>query len=134
VKRRIISSMRAIRYIVLLLALAQGCWLALDGARALVVGDYFTPPSGQLGPWTYIVASLGLAPRSLLMKSLYFGCGLFWLAAFLMFALRVSFARVLLIVAAIATLWYIPLGTVSSLLVIILLVWARRPSESQSFI
>lgn len=117
------------RYIVLALALVQGCWLTLDGGRALTVGDYFTPRSGvhagQLGPWAGVASSFGVAPRGLLMKSLYFGDGLLWLSAFLAMALRQSRGRWLTIVAAVATLWFVPFGTLSSAIVIVLLLFGR---------
>jgi hypothetical protein len=51
------------KWIVLTLTLLLGSWLLLDGIRAIVVGDYFTPNNGphagQLGPWSKIVSNLG---------------------------------------------------------------------------
>jgi hypothetical protein len=46
------------RGIILVLALLEGGWSAFDGGRALVVGDYVTPHSGdlagQLGQWAQV--------------------------------------------------------------------------------
>ncbi len=51
-------------WVVAALALIEGGWLAFDGGRALIVGDYVTPSSGpsagQLGPWSKVVSALGI--------------------------------------------------------------------------
>ena len=39
--------MKALAWIIVALGLMQGGWLAFDGSRALIVGDYVTPSSGQ---------------------------------------------------------------------------------------
>ena len=108
------------RYIVLLLAFAQGCWLTIDGGRALIVGSYFTPASGKLGSWADLISTAGIAPGSIGMKSFYFACGLLWLAAFVGLVLRRAVSRWLAIIAGVATLWYIPFGTLIGIVVIIL--------------
>lgn len=41
--------MHGLGWVVLVMALVEGGWLAFDGGRALVVGDYVTAQSGQLG-------------------------------------------------------------------------------------
>ena len=59
---------------ILLAAVAQATWMVVDGSRALLLGDYFTPSgTGRLGPWTYVVRAVGIAPRSTLMKLLFVG-------------------------------------------------------------
>lgn len=113
-------------WIVLLLAFVEGGWLAFDGARALVVGDYVTPRSGpyagQLGPWSKLVSAVGIAPRSTLMKSIHVALGSAWLAVMICFALRLPWAWTGMLVCAIAGLWYLPFGTLLSVVQIVLLV------------
>lgn len=50
--------------VVLVLAFIEAGWMAFDGGRALVVGDYVTPRSGQyagqLGPWAKVVSTVGI--------------------------------------------------------------------------
>ena len=57
--------------IVILVAFTAG-WMLFDGTRALIVGDYVTPASGeyagQLGPWSNLVKADGIEPLSTLMK------------------------------------------------------------------
>ena len=113
-------------WIVLLLAFVEGGWMAFDGGRALVVGDYVTPKSGQyagqLGPWSKAVSAVGIEPRSTLMKSNFLIFGLAWIAMMVCFALGLSWAWWGMLVCAIAGVWYLPFGTLLSLIQIVLLL------------
>jgi hypothetical protein len=115
------------------LALFEGGWLTFDGARALVVGDYVTPKSGeyagQLGPWAKLVSAAGIDPRSTLMKSIHLGLGLVWLAVGTCFALGLPWARMAMLVCAVLSLWYLPFGTLIGIVQIVLLLLPalRRP-------
>jgi len=55
-------------WVVIVLALVEAGWLAFDGTRALVVGDFLTPTSGthagQLGPWSKVVAAEHAPPSA----------------------------------------------------------------------
>ncbi len=117
--------MHWLRRLVLLLALLEGGWLAFDGGRALIVGDYVTPNSGtyagQLGPWSKLVSAVGIDPRSTLMKSIHLGLGSAWLVVIVCFALRLPWAWWGMLVCAVASLWYLPFGTLLSVIQIILL-------------
>jgi hypothetical protein len=118
--------MSRLSWIVLVLALLEAGWLAFDGGRALLVGDYVTPRSGeyagQLGPWSRVVSAVGIEPRSTLMKSIHLGLGLVWLAVAICFALRVPWTRPAMLVCAVLGLWYLPFGTILSLVQIVLLL------------
>lgn len=129
------SRSRPISRIVLLLALLEGGWLAFDGAHAFITGDYVTPGSGpyahQLGPWSQLVSSLGIPPRSALMKSIHLGLGLGWLGVAASYAGGFSWARKGMLVCALLGLWYLPFGTLASLLqIILLLVLGRSEAEN----
>lgn len=112
--------------LIVLLALLTGGWLAFDGAHALVTGDYVTPSSGrfagQLGPWSRLVAVAGLEPRSTLMKLVHLGLGIAWLAAIVGFALRRRGAWTAMLACAVLGLWYLPFGTLLSVIQIVLLL------------
>jgi len=127
--------MHAVRGIVLVLAVLEGGWLAFDGGRALVVGDYVTPRSGQyagqLGPWAKVVASVGIEPRSTLMKSIHLVLGVAWLGVAVCFALGQPWARTGMLVCAALGLWYLPFGTLLSVVqIVLLLLPALRGSGS----
>lgn len=112
--------------IVVVLALFEGGWLTFDGARALVVGDYVTPRSGpyagQLGPWVKVVSAVGIEPRSTLMKTIHLTLGLAWLGVGACFWLGLPWARTGILACAVLGLWYLPFGTLLSLIQIALLL------------
>ncbi len=91
--------------------------MMFDGTLALVRGSYVAP-GGQLGPWQYVVSALGIAPLSLGMKIAFVVLG----AAYILSAAAYAFYRPLgglyLVAVAILTLWYLPLGTLLSLIVL----------------
>jgi hypothetical protein len=115
-----------LKWAIVALSFFEAGWMVFDGARALMVGDYVTPSTGehagQLGPWTGIVESLGLEPRSTLMKLVFVVYGAAWLAVVACFALDHRWARGAMLVAAVGSLWYLWVGTVTSAIVIVLLL------------
>lgn len=112
-------------WVVVALALIEGGWLAFDGGRALVMGDYVTPKSGpyagQLGPWAKVVSAVGIEPRSTLMKSTHLVLGLTWLGIMAGFVLRLSWAWLGMVLCAVLGLWYLPFGTLLSVIQVVLL-------------
>ena len=118
--------MPALKWIVLALALFQGAWLTFDGTRAFVVGDYITPKSGpragQLGPWSRVVSALGIDPRGALMKGVHVCLGIAWLVAVVLLLVRPEIGRWFLFGCGVATLWYLPIGTVVSVIVLVMVL------------
>jgi hypothetical protein len=114
--------MSGIRWVIIVLAFISAGWLAFDGAHALVTGDYVTPRSGphagQLGPWSKLFTAMGLDPRSLFIRWLHLFIGTAWLGAIGSFACRVRRAWGAMVLCAVAGLWYLPFGTLISLIVI----------------
>lgn len=111
--------MKKLAWLVIMMALIEGGWLAYDGARALILGDYVTPSSGeyagQLGPWTNLVTAIGIEPRSTLMKSIHLGLGLAFLTAIYRYARGWRGGWRNMLACAILGLWYLPFGTLLSL-------------------
>jgi len=126
--------MHTLKWIVLVLALFQGGWLVFDGGRALIVGDYVTPTSGpragQLGPWSRIVSALGFEPRSTFVKCLHIVLGITWLVALIVFIMRPALGWWIIFGCAAASLWYLPVGTVMSVVIIALLLTPQIRSVS----
>ncbi len=113
-------------WIVIVLTMLTGGWMAFDGTRALALGDYVTASSGayarQLGPWSKLVEAVGIEPRSTLMKSIFVVYGLATLVIALCFALGQPWAWWGLLAAAVLGLWYLPIGTATNLVTLILLL------------
>ncbi len=123
-------------WIVVLFAFIEGGWLAYDGGHALVTGEYVTPSSGeyagQLGPWSKLVSAVGIDPRSTLMKSIHLILGLVWVAMIVPFIFRVPWAWRGMFICAVAGLWYLPFGTLLSVIQIVLLL--LRPVRASASI
>jgi hypothetical protein len=113
------------RWIIVLLGLVTGGYMLFDGARALIIGDYITPSSGehagQLGPWSKVVAAIGIEPRSTAMKVAFMVFGTTWLTLVLAFLFKADWSWLGLLLVACATLWYLPVGTIAAVLVAALL-------------
>lgn len=118
------------KIVITLIALVLGGWLTFDGVRAFATGDYVTARTGdragQLGPWSKVVSAIGLDPRGTFMKSFHVGLGCTWLVALLVFWFQPGLGRCALAASAVASLWYLPLGTVLSLIEIGLLIVVSR--------
>jgi hypothetical protein len=108
------------------LMLLNGAWMAFDGGRALVVGDYVTPRSGayagQLGPWAKLLSAIGLEPRSTAVKLGFVVLGAASVLACAGHFLGVPGARRALPVLAALVLWYLPFGTAIGALVLLALL------------
>jgi len=100
--------------------------MVVDGLHALATGSYIgTGAHGELGPWSVLVRSVGLAPTSHVVRVAFVVVGLAYLVAVAGYAAHRVGARRALAVLAIATLWYLPFGTLCSLLLLIGL-WTER--------
>jgi hypothetical protein len=106
------------RWVVAALLAVVGSWMTFDGSRALIVGDYITPSSGEysgeLGPWSRVVENVGIPARSTGMKLVFIVIGLLHLAAAasLLFSTE-SEAHWIVVAAGVAGLWYLPFGTIA---------------------
>lgn len=125
-----------IKRIIIVLALLQAFWMTFDGTRALIIGDYITPKSGpntgRLGPWAGLVTSLGIDPRSTLMKSVFICYGLAWLTMVVFYVMGDGRARWPMLALAVGTLWYLPVGTAISLLIVALTLVSIFLNKGQS--
>lgn len=114
-----------LKWMVILLAVISFGFMVVDGVRALVVGDYFRPTSGehagQLGPWTKLVTKIGIDPESKLMKSIFAILGTIGLALTIAYASgRLSTKG--MIAVCLLGIWNLYVGTAISVLQITLLV------------
>ena len=120
-----------LRIVLVIFGLTEGSWMTFDGARALTVGDYVTPSgarAGELGPWNYVVRGVGIPPRSTTMKMIFVVYGVSWLVIAIAFAYGAAWAWRAMFIAAVATLWYLPVGTIFGVLQLAGLIFLRRMS------
>jgi hypothetical protein len=95
------------------LAFVQGAYMLADGLHQLASGSYF---GNGLGPWAWLVARAGIDPQSRAMAEAFVVYGVVWMAASIVLVLgRIRYAVAVL---AVATLWYLPTGTLISAVVL----------------
>lgn len=124
--------MAILKWCIIILAVLQFGFMAFDGSRALIKGDYIRPKTGtyagQLGPWSKLVSSVGINPEGTLMKVIF----VVWGLAGLWFTYRFARNPVAgwngLLVMDITTLWYLGMGTISSVIQLVLLLLIRARS------
>jgi len=118
------------RVLILLFTLSEAGWMAFDGTHAVATGDFITPRSGpsagQLGPWRYLVDKVGLNPRGTAMKVIFAVYGWTWLAVGVAFAIGASWSWQVMVFAAAGALWFLPLGTLFSVIQLALLFALRE--------
>lgn len=121
--------MKVLRWVVIVLAVLNFGYMTYDGSRALIVGDYFRPETGeyagQLGPWAGVVSAIGIDPESTLMNSIFIAWGGLGLVLTVSFAMHVSRAGKALLFFNVASFWYLAAGTLSSVVQVILLLILR---------
>ena len=121
-------------WLLAILVIFTGGWMAFDGAHALIRGDFVTPRSGeyagQLGPWAHIPRAAGLDPRSIGIRLGFLFFGLGYLAALAAFLFRLPGARPLLLSFAMVALLYLPFGTITSLILLAVLFSLRGHAEA----
>jgi len=110
------------RIFVFALSLMNGLWMFLDGTYVLIKGKYIG--NGQPGPWSRWISAMGLDPFAMGVPFVVLGAA--WLACTWGLALGRSWGWMGLLVCSMLTLWYIPFGTVISVIIIVLLVLYRQ--------
>lgn len=113
-------------WIIVALAVVVGGWMIFDGTRAIVLGDYVTPSSGeyagQLGPWAQILTAVGVEPRSSLAKTLHILLGSIFVVSSFTLLRQTFWSWAAALMASMLVLWYVPFGTAAGLVSVILLV------------
>lgn len=122
-------SIVVIKWIVVVLCILNSGFMLFDGTRALITGDYIRPKTGEyagkLGPWEGLVKTIGINPMSTLMKSLFVVFGITGLCMAFCFALNYGWSWKAMLIYNIAVSWYLVMGTISSVIQLILLIIMR---------
>lgn len=105
-----------------LLGLVVGGFQIIDGVHVLRTGTYIGPPTP--GPWRHVVSAVGVDPFAI--GPVFVALGSAWLLATGWLLLTGSATAWWTCVAvAVLTLWYLPVGTVLSVVFLLLLVLNR---------
>lgn len=109
-----------------LIALLVGGWMIFDGIHVLKTGKYFGPE--KPGPWSDVVAAVGLDPFRFGVP--FIVLGVLWLLFLSAMLFHQSWAWYAALLTAVLTLWYLPVGTILSLLYILLLFVFRSKLQA----
>lgn len=107
--------------LLIFLALLNGGYMLVDGLHVILKRKYIGPP--EPGPWRYLFQSLGIDVFRLGPLFVVFGAA--WLVWLYGLWIQSSWAYALGLVISISTLWYLPVGTLFSLIVLLVLLFAR---------
>ena len=120
----------------LVLMIVNGLWMAFDGTRALVAGDYVTPATGeyagQLGPWAALLTAAGIEPRSTGVKATLALLGAAAVIVSILAWREPRRAWRSLPLVALLQIWYLPTGTIASVAVLAAAVARRRQAAERS--
>lgn len=105
-----------------ILAFLNGGYMLLDGIFVLLKGKYIGPE--KPGPWANLFYKLDVNVFKL--GPLFIVFGLLWLAWLYALWTKQSWTFPFGIFISIFTLWYLPVGTLFSLIVLIVLLTARK--------
>lgn len=110
------------RYVIVALALINGAWMAVDGAYVMMNGKYIGPE--RPGPWAALFGVTGIDVFKL--GPLFVVYGLAWLLFAGSLAAGFGGSRVFGIVLSVLTLWYLPFGTLISIVVLLGLIFVFK--------
>ncbi len=108
-----------IKIFLFVIAVLNGGWMIFDGIHVLRKGKYFGPDIP--GPWSKIIKSIGIDPFKLGVPFVILG--FLWIVSFTLLLLGFNFAWYTSLIITICTLWYIKIGTVLSVIAILLLLF-----------
>lgn len=102
---------------IIFVALLNGGWMVFDGVHVLRKGKYFGP--NEPGPWSKLVSKVGIDPLSIGPVFVLLGLG--WLVGGTCMIAGFAQAWLVLAIVGVLTLWYISIGTMLSIIVLVLL-------------
>lgn len=109
------------KWIALIMALLNGGFMLIDGIHVLLKGKYIGPE--KPGPWANLFYKLNINVFNL--GPLFICIGLLWLIWLFGFWTQQTWSYTFGIFVCVTTLWYLPVGTLFSVVILLLLLFAR---------
>lgn len=104
--------------------LINGGFMLLDGIYVMIKGKYIGP--AKPGPWASLFSMLNIDVFKL--GPLFVLFGICWIGWILSLWTNQSWAYAFGLILGIFTLWYLPIGTLLSAIILLLLLFARQKS------
>ncbi|MCB1172864.1 MAG: hypothetical protein KDK39_04835 [Leptospiraceae bacterium] len=108
--------------VIAILALINGGWMLFDGIYVMRYGKFFGP--AKPGPWSYPFITMGVDPFRLGPAFVFYG--ILWLLVAGGAFYDQSWFWLTGLIAAVATLWYFPVGTFIAVLELLFLFDLRH--------
>ena len=110
------------KVLIAILGLLNGGYMLLDGIYVMLKGKYIGPE--KPGPWSNLFYKLKIDVFNL--GPLFIAFGLLWLFWLYCLLTHQSWTYTLGIIISILTLWYLPVGTIFSLIILLTLLFAKQ--------
>lgn len=109
------------KILIALLGLLNGGYMLLDGVFVMLKGKYIGPE--KPGPWANLFYKLNIDVFKL--GPLFIIYGLMWLAWLFALWTNQSWAYAFGLIVSFLTLWYLPVGSLLSVIIIVVLLTAK---------
>ena len=113
------------KLLVTIIGLINGGYMLIDGIVVLLKGRYIGPE--KPGPWASLFEKAGLNVFKL--GPLFIIFGILWLVWIYALWTNQQWTYLLGIIMSLATLWYLPFGTIISLIILCVLLFAKQKLE-----
>ena len=110
------------RILVMVLSFLNGGYMLADGIHVLLKGKYIGPE--KPGPWADLFTSIKVDVFAL--GPLFIVFGLAWIFWAYSFWAKQKHTRIYGMIICIMTLWWVPVGTLFSIIVLLTLIFSRR--------
>ncbi len=110
------------KILITILGLLNGGFMLLDGIYVMLKGKYIGPE--KPGPWANLFYKLDINVFKL--GPLFIVFGLLWLGWLYAFWTHQQWSYMYGIVISIFTLWYLPVGTLFSVIILLILIIAKN--------
>ena len=110
------------KILITILAFLNGAYMLIDGIYVLLKGKYIGPE--KPGPWTGLFSWMNINVFRLGPLFIFFG--LLWLTWLYGLWSQQTWVYTFGILISILTLWYLPVGTLFSLIILLVLVFAKQ--------
>ena len=104
-----------------LVGLLAGGWMIVDGVHVMLRGKYIGP--AKPGPWSVPFVKMGVDPFRL--GPMFVGLGTLWLIFLIATITGQRWGKYGAAAVAVASLWYLPVGTILSLAYLAILYFTR---------
>ena len=112
----------SMKILISILALLNGVYMLIDGLYVMMKGKYIGPP--KPGPWAEIFYNFNVDVFKL--GPLFIIFGILWLAWLISFWTNQSWTYGFGIMISLLTLRYLPVGTLFSIIILIILIFVRQ--------